>query len=69
MKNSSKPTTQRQIRRSREGWRALVARFEASGRTRVKAFRTTDVRLHFIDKPAAKLFSAVPSNQALNRSA
>lgn len=34
MESSSKPATQRQIRRSREEWRELVARFEASGQTR-----------------------------------
>ncbi len=34
MESSSKPDTQRRIRRSREEWRALVARFEESGQTR-----------------------------------
>ena len=34
MENSNKSATQRQIRRSREQWRELVARFEASGQTR-----------------------------------
>ena len=34
MASSNKSTTQRQIRRSREEWRELVARFEASGRSR-----------------------------------
>jgi transposase-like protein len=34
MASSGKSDTQRQIRRSREEWRELVARFEASGQTR-----------------------------------
>ena len=34
MANSGKPAAQRHIRRSREEWRELVARFEASGQTR-----------------------------------
>ena len=34
MEDSSEPTRQRQIRRSREEWAELVARFEASGETR-----------------------------------
>ncbi len=34
MESSSKAGTQRRIRRSREEWDALVARFEESGQTR-----------------------------------
>ena len=34
MASSSKPPTHRQFRRSREEWRELVARFEASDQTR-----------------------------------
>lgn len=34
MENSVKSETRRHIRRSREEWRELVARFEASGQTR-----------------------------------
>jgi transposase-like protein len=34
MASSNKSATQRQIRRSREQWRELVGRFEASGQTR-----------------------------------
>ena len=34
MESSSKSDTRRHIRRSREEWRELVARFEASGQTR-----------------------------------
>jgi transposase-like protein len=33
MENVSKPGTHRRIRRSREQWQALVARFEESGQT------------------------------------
>lgn len=34
MESTSKPSPQRQIRRSREEWKVLVARYEASGQTR-----------------------------------
>lgn len=34
MERASKPSTQRRIRRSREQWQELVARFEDSGQTR-----------------------------------
>ena len=34
MESTSKPSAKRQIRRSREEWEALVARYEESGQTR-----------------------------------
>ncbi len=34
MESASKPGTQRRVRRSREEWQVLVARFEDSGQTR-----------------------------------
>ena len=34
MESTTRPSTQRRIRRSREEWQVLVARFEESGQTR-----------------------------------
>lgn len=64
MESSSKSGTQRRIRRSREEWRALVARFEESGQTRARFCAELGVAVSTLTRWRGKLRQPAASARA-----
>jgi transposase-like protein len=60
MENISTPGTHRRIRRNREQWQALVARFEESGQTREQFCAEMDIGLSTLRRWCSRFRERTP---------